>query len=266
MAAKPFPEDPVNYVPTPKIVSNGFVRDAGYIVQVDNSLLGPARMTGKIVQGMTYAACIKQGVIPASNVDDSLLVTYKLSWIHSSGGPNSYMEFSPITTPSASLAPSNQFSTRDRYYWPPVLRNLTIRHIKNGQNYISSSADYFVSPAYKDLSTVIVRQWWTDTPWPEELLISEEAQVGPVQWSFIGTSENLNVLHDDIVIPSLNGLYQNAKISKKSILYPATNFITWVPTVIYDDVKLINGRYFREQHEVQPPYDPLVYPEAPRTV
>jgi hypothetical protein len=119
-----------------------------------------------------------------------------------------------------------------------------------------------ITPEALALSTVKVEQFLSDRPWSVNDLTHPQPTEGQVSWDFNGAKGSINCLHPDIKIPArgkayttvVNGTtsFEGAPFTPERI-FPATNFESWEPFVISDNVVIENGVSFRERATIYPP-------------
>jgi hypothetical protein len=151
---------------------------------------------------------------------------------------------------------------------------LSIRHIVNGGNYVTTIIDPnnpSVIPQTSALCRVKVEQWWTVDPWPLRMLGGPQPEPGWVRANFLpgGQSLNVNCLHPQVFIPGLTGITSingqpvtAGAANIRSQIVEATNFETWLPFFYKDGQKEVRGRWFRERRRIFPPDDPYTMPRS----
>lgn len=223
--------------------------------------------------GTTYARMCTQGMnnpLP-QEVDSGDLV---LADIHQSGQAGVYLIFVHNTQPivdGAPIAPSIEYADTEFWSWEPVLRILNIRPVISSGNLVNVIIDSFAVEETKALCDVTVRIWWTATSWPDSQLGDTPITPGWVSQSFAnGSRFSKYCLHKAIRVEGASGITAvngssvvAGTADTPAIRFPATTPDTWVPQVFHDKIEFLQGRYRRTQMEVDPPFDPYLFPPAP---
>lgn len=237
-------------VPQFSVTSDVFERDGLWVVPYKMELLKPGTILARGTKFKDMKFLKKPN---AQLMADKVLV-----WIENATEGWVYLMFGTFVPPSGSLTPSQDFYTFENYYWEPVIRRLNITHQLVSGNYVSTTVDDFIIPAYKKLTAMRVRQWWTSAPWAQQKLAPFTPQAEEVSWDFPKAQGSLVCFHGNISIPALHpraGQYNGKRYP--GARYKETNTDTWAIHPIHQEQKPIKGRFFREMWEAIPPYDPL---------
>ena len=170
------------------------------------------------------------------------------------------------------------FSTR-QYPWPPVLYSLDIyqttqfpQSVYNGTTTVTAPR-YFPKYRYKptpNVSSVVkIEEFLSDTPYAQSDVTHAQPIPTDISGNFLGMSVNFpRCLHPKIVfdnnIPSASKVTGQGTVDVSSgwnpdkQTFPATNFLDWAPFVIEDDVRQVNGQYYRTKVTIYPPVQPKV--------
>lgn len=121
-----------------------------------------------------------------------------------------------------------------------------------------------ITPETLALSAIKVDCFTSDSPWGQNDITHLQPTEGNVAWDFNGAKGSINCLHPEIRVPArgkaytivLNGTTTSSEAAPivPERIYPATNFESWEPFVIVDEVdELDTGEYYRERWTIYPP-------------
>ena len=227
------------------------------------------------------------GPFPASQIvgklDGTLLKDYVYVYM-SREGDKLWFYFAKNKTEDEQLTPFRTFTLYRKYNWPPILEALSfveddafpIAVTVPDQLDPTGTGRAFaprvtprqrIVPATLALCECIVEQYLGPRPFPAET--HQQPIAGNISWSFNGSQGSINALHPRIVVPSPSKEYKvvvNGTVgsvpapSGPETIYPATNFESWSPFVLDDEIALENGLYFRELVTIIPPVqnDPVL--------
>ena len=169
------------------------------------------------------------------------------------------------------------YSTR-QYPWPGVLYGLNIyetttfpQTVNTGTGTVATAPRYFAKYRYKptpNVSSVIrVEEYLSDTPYEQSTLTHDQPIATDINGNFLGLTINIpRCLHPQVIFDSnipdgelvvgqgTTGTPRDFNPSRQ--VFPATNFEDWAEFVIDDDVKLVNGQYYRNKVWIFPPIQP----------
>lgn len=221
-------------------------------------------------RGTTYAAMMGRGM-KGPNPDD--YKNYVFADVHEAGRSGVFLIFvQPILAASNPL-PSEEFPTTKNWSWDAFIRTCNVRPIiGTGGNLIGvDTNDTFVVEETKALCDATVRVWWTFDDWSPAQLGDTPITPGWVTQRYAnGQGFSKYALHDEIRIQGASGILKvngqpvnSNTANTPSRIFPATSPPTWRSQIATDDVEYVRGRKRRIQIEVDPPFDPRVYPKSP---
>jgi hypothetical protein len=173
-------------------------------------------------------------------------------------------------TPFAVYRDNRQFT------WDAVLEDLYIIQSSVAQYINTGSATdtaprylprYKYRPAVSYNSRIIVRQYLSEIPWPDEALEHEQPVPTAINADYIGMNINFErCLHGACrfreTTPGATPVVGIGMIdppSDRSLLgqlFPATNFTDWADFFIEDRQQQVNGLWLRESVQIFPPTPP----------
>lgn len=126
-------------------------------------------------------------------------------------------------------------------------------------------------PALSLETTIRIRKFLSDVPWPDWALVSDEPQPTEVSWDLVGSHGNMGkCLHPDVRVPtSSNGyrvLSEAGDSSSSSSTYrggqffPRTNHLGWRDYVV-NRVEKVQGQYLRTEWTYESPTRPRITEE-----
>lgn len=156
--------------------------------------------------------------------------------------------------------------------WPAVVQwvkfeqeygfPLSQNYIQGGSQGIATVPRWLVQyswiPAMRLKTTVKVKEFLSDVPYPEWATESDEPKPTSVSWDLIGSHGNLGIcLHPEILVPGQGnnagirvvltaGTAQSGNSSQRGQKFPRTNHITWTDYTV-NTVKRVDGQYYRVQ-------------------
>jgi hypothetical protein len=166
---------------------------------------------------------------------------------------------------------------RDDFWWPQILERhkiycdnvaplwTTLRGDKQAYVFVVRKR---VRPSYRGATTIVVRRYWSHTPWAEADLVSAPMQPNNVEYDLMvirGVTKDC--LHGAIKIPGLAGpggaewLYDlsDATPSGTNVEaypereYEETNYTTWEDHVYLATQRPLRGGYLKETYEALAP-------------
>jgi len=186
------------------------------------------------------------------------------------GGENPILIFAKVQLPTQALQadPSEKFSKFKPFPWPNVLRSIKFQHQIADGNYMGTIVDIDEVAAGSRVTEILVEQWWTTSPWPRQMLRTNNAEPSIVRWDYPLARGTRYCLHETETIPPLSGVTAlngrtTSNANRPSFEFPATAQTTWAKHVIDDDQNKVRGRWFRERRTALPPYDARKFPHPP---
>ena len=168
------------------------------------------------------------------------------------------------------------FSTR-QYPWPGVLYNIDIyktvefpQSTNNGSGVVTAPryfSKYRFKPTPNVSSVVKIEEFLAEVPYPQSVLTHIQPIPTDISGDFLGLSINFpRCLHPKVAFDTnvpgaqkivgqgtveVNGLWNPSKQ-----IFPATNFLDWAPFILEDDVRPVNGQFYRSRITIYPPIPP----------
>jgi hypothetical protein len=167
---------------------------------------------------------------------------------------------------------------RDDFYWPPILEDLKIYCNDVAPNWVAMALDLFeyifvvrkrVRPSFKGATTIIVRRYWSHTPWAEGDLNSDPMEPNNVEWDLLVIRGVVkDCLHGAQKIPGLasggggsDWLYDltNANPAGTQVAayparnYAATNYETWDDHIYLATQRPVRAGFILETYEALAP-------------
>ena len=130
-------------------------------------------------------------------------------------------------------------------------------------------AKYSFKPTPNVSSVVMIEEFLAEVPYPQNVLTHIQPIPTDISGDFLGLSLNFpRCLHPKVIFET--NVPGASKVSGQGTVdvtgswnptkqeFPATNFLDWAPFIIEDDVRPVNGQFYRSRVTIYPPVPPEI--------